>query len=87
MKKETPEVVKLERKDFIRKLDNINNFYTITSKPLATGSYGAVHDCTQKVTKIKRAVKIIPKYKMASVENFLNEIELMRLVVSSWTSW
>ncbi len=81
MKKETQEVLKLERKDFIRKLDNIKDFYAITPKPLATGSYGVVHLCEQKVTKIKRAVKIIPKYKMASVENFLNEIELMRMVV------
>jgi len=71
----------LERKQFLRKLENVKDSYDVQSKPLATGSYGAVHLGTQKITKEKRAVKIIPKYKMASVENFLNEIELMRLTV------
>lgn len=75
------EDVLLSRKDFIRKLENIKDSYEVNSKPLATGSYGAVHLGVHKITKEKRAVKIIPKYKMASVENFLNEIDLMRLVV------
>ena len=57
-----------------------SDFYDINTKPLASGSYGAVHLCLQKETKIKRAVKIIPKYKINNVENFLNEIDLLRLV-------
>ena len=78
MKKE--EDIKLERKAFIRKSENIKDFYDINTKPLASGSYGAVHLCLQKETKTKRAVKIIPKYKISNVENFLNEIDLLRLV-------
>ncbi len=74
------EDILLKRKAFIRKADNIRDFYDVVPKAMASGSYGAVHLCTQKITKERRAVKIIPKYKMASVENFLNEIELMRLV-------
>jgi len=72
--------VKLERKAFIRKSENIKDFYDVVPKPLASGSYGAVHLCTHKLTKEKRAVKIVPKYKIASVDNFLNEIELLRMV-------
>ena len=80
MKKESDKDVLLKRKAFIRKSDRIREFYDITPKPLAAGSYGAVHLCTHKVTKENRAVKIVPKYKMTNVDNFLNEVELMRLV-------
>lgn len=74
------EDITLKRKAFIRKSDNIKDFYEITPNALASGSYGAVHACTHKVTKAKRAVKIIPKYKLNNLENFLNEVELLRLV-------
>jgi len=80
MKKEAGKEILLKRKDFIRKSENIKDFYDLAPKPLASGSYGAVHIGTQKLTKEKRAVKIIPKYKMASVDVFINEIDLMRLV-------
>lgn len=80
-KKEDTKAVILERKEFIRKSDTIKASYDINPKALASGSYGEVHLCTHKVTKEKRIVKIIPKFKMASVDSFLNEIELMRLVV------
>ena len=72
--------IRLTRKLFIRKSDNIKDFYDIEIKPMASGSYGAVHIATQKSTKEKRAAKIIPKYKLANIENFLSEVELLRLV-------
>eukprot|EP00826_Nyctotherus_ovalis_P019615 TRINITY_DN1606_c0_g1_i2.p1 TRINITY_DN1606_c0_g1~~TRINITY_DN1606_c0_g1_i2.p1 ORF type:complete len:240 (-),score=66.85 TRINITY_DN1606_c0_g1_i2:74-793(-) len=72
--------IALNRKDFIRKSENIKDIYEVTPKPLASGSYGAVHVCIHKLTKDKRAVKIIPKYKLNNLENFLTEIELLRLV-------
>ena len=64
----------------LRKSENIKDFYDINTKPLASGSYGAVHVCMQKETKAKRAVKIIPKFKLSNLENFLTEVELLRLV-------
>lgn len=74
------EDIKLKRKDFIKKADSIKDYYDVDTKPLASGSYGAVHICTQKETKAKRAVKIIPKYKLNNLESFLNEVELLRMV-------
>ncbi|MDR3549322.1 MAG: protein kinase [Candidatus Pacebacteria bacterium] len=70
----------LKRKAFIRKAENINDFYDVAPKALAAGSYGSVHICVHKITKEKRAVKVVPKYKMANIDSFLNEIELMRLL-------
>ena len=72
--------ITLERKAFIQKSENIKDYYDINTKPLASGSYGAVHVCMQKETKAKRAVKIIPKFKLSNLENFLTEVELLRLV-------
>ena len=80
MKKEAVDPILLKRKTFIRKSDSIKDSYDVVPKPLASGSYGAVHLCSQKITKDKRAVKIIPKYKMTSVDSFLNEVDLLRLV-------
>jgi calcium-dependent protein kinase len=82
MKKKSVDAVKLDRKAFIRKSNSIDESYDVTRKALATGSYGAVHQCTHKITREKRVVKIIPKYKMADVAGFLNEIEIMRMVVT-----
>ena len=73
--------VKIERKAFLRKHDLIRDSYDIAPKAFANGSFGEVRSCVHKLTHEKRAVKMIPKYKMSSVDNFLNEIELMRLVV------
>jgi len=69
------------RKALIRKNENINENYMVSAKPIGKGSYGAVHACVHKITKQTRAVKIISKYKMTNVDAFLNEIELLRLVV------
>ena len=81
MKKKGVDAVKLDRKAFIRKSQNIDDSYDVTRKPFATGSYGAVHQCVHKITREKRVVKVIPKYKMADVAGFLNEIEILRMVV------
>jgi len=81
MKKPANQAIKLERKAFIRKSDDIKSSYSVEKKPLATGSYGAVHLCTHKLTKEQRAVKVIPKFKMTNVESFLNEVEVMKLLV------
>ena len=81
MKKQVDQKIKLDRKSFIRKSDNINNSYDVDKKPLASGSYGAVHKCKHKITKEERAVKIIPKFKMDNLESFLSEVEMLRLVV------
>ena len=81
MKKAADQKIKLERKQFIRKSGTIDESYNVTKKPLANGSYGAVHLCNHKITKETRAVKIIPKYKMTNVESFLNEVDIMKLLV------
>ncbi len=81
MKKGTAQVIKLERRSFIRKAGNFEDSYTYSRKPLAAGSYGTVHLCTNKVTRETRIVKIVPKFKMENVESFLNEIEMLKLVV------
>ena len=73
--------LQLDRKAFIRKSENIKDSYDIASKAMSSGSYGAVHFCSHKITKEKRAVKIVPKYKLTNVESFLTEIEMMKLVV------
>ncbi len=75
--------IKLERKAFIRKSVAIDESYQVTKRAMATGSYGAVHMCTHKVTKEIRIVKIVPKFKMTNVESFINEVDLLKLVVPS----
>ncbi len=81
MLKKLPAEILLKRSQFLRKQDKIADSYDVAPKALATGSFGEVRVCTHKLTKDKRAVKIVPKYKLKNVDNFLNEIDLMRLVV------
>jgi hypothetical protein len=85
MKKKAEQSIKLERKQFIRKSANIEETYNVNKKPLANGSYGAVHICNHKLTKEARAVKIIPKFKMTNVESFLNEVDIMKNLVNTFT--
>ena len=73
--------ITIDRKQLIRKQENINETYTVSPKPLGRGSYGAVHACVHKTTKVMRAVKIISKLKLANVSAFANEIEIMRMLV------
>jgi hypothetical protein len=80
MKKEAE--IKLERKAFLSKKENISLFYDVASKALASGSYGELRVCAEKSTKEKRAVKIVPKHKITNVDSFLSEIEIMRMVVT-----
>lgn len=83
MRKEEQDL-KLERKAFIRKSGNVDDSYIVTKKPLATGSYGTVHLCTHKITKETRIIKIVPKFKMTNVESFLNEVDMLKLVVKKY---
>ena len=80
MKKKEADFI-IGKKALIQKQDNINEHYSVSAKPLGRGSYGAVHACVHKITKQARAVKIVPKFKMQNVAGFINEIELLRLVV------
>ncbi len=81
MKKQAAAQIKLDRKAFIQKSANIDSTYALEKKPFAAGSYGSVHLGTHKITKEKRVVKVIPKFKLTNVADFLNEVETMRLVV------
>ena len=80
MKKKSNDIV-IGRKNFILKQVNINEHYTVFAKPLGRGSYGAVHVCTHILTKQTRAVKIISKSKVANLEAFINEVDILRSVV------
>jgi len=81
MKKTDKNAMKLDRKAFIKKSISIDSAYTLEKKPLASGAYGSVHVGTHKVTKVKRAVKIIPKFKIPNVDDLKNEVEMLKLVV------
>jgi hypothetical protein len=75
--------IKLDRKSFIQKLDLITDHYEVAPKRMARGAYGTVHLCRHKLTQSQRAVKIIPRQKVADVTGFLQEIEALRLLVRS----
>lgn len=75
--------IKLDRKTFIKKMENIQQHYEISTKPIGKGSYGYVHSCKHKITGEIRAVKAVNKIQMKSVEGFLNEIDCLRLLVRS----
>ena len=80
MEKNPGDSILLLRRDFIRKSSKILTSYNITAKPIANGSYGSVHICTHILTHEKRAVRIIPRYKLKNAASFLNEIEILKLV-------
>ena len=73
--------IKLDRKAFIKKKENIQSLYDIAAKALGKGSFADVHLCVHKTTKETRAVKIINKHKMASVDSFLREVDVLKLLV------
>ena len=74
-------MIKLDRKNFIRKLDNIYNHYEIIPKAIGKGTYGEIYKCFHRITKEPRAVKVISKLKMQNVEGFLQEVEYLRQLV------
>lgn len=53
----------------------------LSLKLIGSGSYGTVIKATLKQTKIKRAIKIIPKNKVKNPERFKSEIDIMRKLV------
>ena len=77
--------IKLDRRAFITKRENIHSIYDIAAKALGKGSFADVHLCVNKVTKEARAVKIIYKHKMTSVDSFLQEIEALKQLVHHLT--
>eukprot|EP00831_Metopus_contortus_P068822 TRINITY_DN61646_c0_g1_i1.p3 TRINITY_DN61646_c0_g1~~TRINITY_DN61646_c0_g1_i1.p3 ORF type:complete len:100 (-),score=30.51 TRINITY_DN61646_c0_g1_i1:110-409(-) len=58
------EEVKIVKKSFIMKQDNIQDVYDLESKEIGSGNYGVVKKLVHKMTKQERAVKIIPKSKI-----------------------
>jgi len=78
MKKEELKIVK---KTFITKQDNINDVYLLDAKEIGSGNYGVVKKLVHKLTKQERAVKIIPKSKIKNVDRFKSEVEILRSVV------
>ena len=74
-------MIKLDRKNFIKKMEKFTEFYEINPKPIGRGTYGEVYLCRHRITKDIRAVKIIRKISMANVENFLIEIECLKTLV------
>ena len=73
--------IRLDRKMFIRKLDKFNDHYQINPKPIGKGTYGEVYLCRHKITLEIRAVKIVMKNKMKSVNEFLLEIDCLKNLV------
>jgi serine/threonine protein kinase len=76
-----PSMIRLDRKNFIRKLDNIYTHYEIVAKPVGKGACGEVYKCTHRITREQRAIKVISKIKVHDVENFLFEVEYLRQLV------
>mmetsp|Transcript_121632 Transcript_121632/g.242308 ORF Transcript_121632/g.242308 Transcript_121632/m.242308 type:complete len:500 (-) Transcript_121632:244-1743(-) len=58
----------------------ISEFYELDTKKLGVGSYGTVCKAKNKSTKAVRAVKIVAKAKMKTVERFKIEVALMKMM-------
>lgn len=71
----------IERKNFILKLEKIQDTYEIAKKRIGRGSFGEVYMCTHKATKQQRAVKILKKFKVENVANLIQEVELLKQLV------
>ena len=72
--------VPLSKKNFIMKKSNIQDYYVIDSANLGAGTYGTVKKVTHKITKLERAVKIIPRNKIKNMERFKMEVDILRTV-------
>ncbi len=73
--------IKLDRKMFIRKMENVRHYYDISCKPIGKGSYGYVYCCKHKITGEVRALKAISKSRMKDIDGFLHEIDCLKLLV------
>jgi calcium-dependent protein kinase len=58
----------------------ISEFYDIDKKKLGEGSYGSVSKCSNKATKVTRAVKSIAKQQMKNLDRFKQEIAIMKIM-------
>ena len=70
----------LNKQAFIFKKANILDYYTFEGEPIGNGTYGVVKIAIHKITKQKRAVKIIQKAKVKNIEKFLTEVNILRKV-------
>ena len=70
----------LNKQAFVFKKANILDYYTFEGEPIGNGSYGVVRKACHKITKQKRAVKVIPKSKVVNVDKFLTEVNILRKV-------
>ena len=73
--------IKLDRKMFIKKMEEFSAFYDINPKTIGKGTYGEVYQCRHKITKEIRAVKLIRKPNMRNIDNFLKEVECLKMLV------
>ena len=69
-----------DKKSFAIKKSNFNDYYTCEGDDLGKGTYGIVKKAVHRITKQKRAVKIIPKTIIPNIDRFLSEIEILRTV-------
>ncbi len=76
------EDVKIVKKTFITKQDNIHDVYLLDASEIGKGNYGVVKKLIHKTTKQERAVKIIPKSKIKNIDRFKTEVEILRSVVT-----
>jgi len=61
----------IRKATMIRKNDlPIEDVYKIGKKPLGSGAYGVVSQCTHKITGQVRAVKKVAKKKIKNMERF-----------------
>lgn len=72
--------LKIVKKTFITKQDDISSSYIIDAKEIGSGNYGVVKKVIHKISKDERAVKIIPKSKIKNVERFKSEVDILRTV-------
>lgn len=74
------EELKLKKEWFINKgTGKIEDNYRFSDKDeLGQGTYGRVLRGTNKITKVVRAIKIIPKSKVKNHERFKSEIDILR---------
>lgn len=88
---EKKEEVKIFKKSFISKQENIQDSYVIDAKvcylnnmlqALGSGQNGVVKKIIHKGTKQERAVKIISKAKIKNVDRFKSEVDILRSVVN-----
>ena len=69
-------------KDFVKRVTgNLKDYYKI-GKMLGSGAFGEVHICTRKETGEERAVKVLRKSRMDSIEKkmLFNEIRNLRSI-------